>query len=318
MDPARRPPARRVPPALPLLALLTLFAPGAFSAPAGQSPEPPEFNYRRVELRYCEILSTASWDTLARFVALPDEMFEAVAAILAGDADVVPRASLEKLAAPPLTVRIFESRDDFQRYASADRPQFVQFGAYSTSRQIVMWLQRSQALDARRLAHEMLHAVLERSVPDAPWWLHEGLARDFSSFQYRPLNYRYSPFLPRETLHMLGSEKEGDWIPLARLLVLRPRDLYAEKDDEDSDEKRSYRALAYAEAWALVYYIRRERSLKREGAFGAYLDRLREGYPSLGAFREVFGGDLGRFERAWVAQMKDWYREHQARMRPVQ
>jgi hypothetical protein len=283
-----------------LAAVLVLLA--ALPA-AARAADEPEIRYRRIELRHCVVLTPCELSGVANLIGAPDLVFEAVAAIVAGPSEAAA-AALEK---PKIEIRIFCDRADFQRYARADRPAFTDFGGYATSKQIAFWRQDALALDYRRLAHEMVHALLARSVDDAPWWLHEGLARDVSSFRYRPLNFSYSPFLDREAEVMLEAHRAGNWIPLEKLLSLGPRDLYAE---EDTEERKAYRRLAYAEAWALVYYIRREKSLKRKKAFDRYLGRLREGAKSVGAFRETFDADLGAFEKRWTSTLARWRREH--------
>lgn len=289
---------------LPVCAGMVFRALPARAADEAAPPEPPV--YHRVRLAHCEIVTTCPLKDLADLVGAPDPIFEAVAGLVVSGGDETSAGDLQAVSSPPLVVRIFKSRDEFQKYAAGDRPAFIDFGGYSTSREIVMWREATLALDYRRLAHEMVHALLARRVPKAPWWVHEGLARDFASFQYRPLNYRYSPFLDSEAALMLDAWRAGKWIPLEKLILLRPEDLYG----GDSAEKQAYRRLAYAEAWALVYFIRRDRALKRQGAFAKYLDALRTGGTPLGAFREVFGTDLGVFEKRWLDALGEWQRQH--------
>ncbi len=151
-------------------------------------------------------------------------------------------------------------------------------------------------LSRRRLneavaAHELTHQLVavSRLAPrhdDFPQWLHEGLAMQFEAV------------------------RGGEWAGLgepADLRLLDYRSIHPEPALvpllHDAGLGRGYRRDPYAAAWALVYFLRRERPAE----FLAFLDRLRlpnaEANPGtdgqVAAFRAVFGADLETLESSW-------------------
>jgi hypothetical protein len=142
-------------------------------------------------------------------------------------------------------------------------------------------------------AHETIHLLtaetgLAPHFEDFPFWLHEGLATQFEVVR----GGRWAGFGRVHDLRM------PDWRmirPLPRLVpVVR-----------DSGFGQGYRRDLYAEAWALVYYLRKTHP--RE--FTGFLDLLRSpsaasagssrGERTLEAFRASFGTDLGRLDLSW-------------------
>ena len=154
-------------------------------------------------------------------------------------------------------------------------------------------------LEAQRLAfddgiaaHEMVHLLATKSglLPrhDAfPIWLQEGLAMQFEVVR----GGRWA-----------GVSRAHD-IRLADWRQLQPRPLL-EPLVRDRGFGRGYRRGAYAEAWALVYFLR----CRRPEQFIVYLDLLRapsDGRPradiAFDAFQRAFGSDLPALERDWRA-----------------
>lgn len=274
--------------------------------------EPVTFAYHRVELKHCIILTTCPAEKLVPIIQYPDKLFEAIVKILgpAMPKGTDPDGPVLK---PKLVIRFFCEREEFQKFSRSHRPMFADFGGYATNKQIILWRQKTLYLNIKLLAHEMLHGILSRSIKDAPWWLHEGLARDFASFKFGTNSFTCSPFLERETKRMLDACRDGTWVPLAELLTLKPENVYIVKEGDDPEKAQLHRRLLYAEVWALVYYSRRDRTWKGRNALAQYLTKLRAGYTSVGAFREVFGTNVAEFERDWVSTMQRWYKEHGAR-----
>lgn len=145
-------------------------------------------------------------------------------------------------------------------------------------------------------AHETVHLLtaetgLARNVEDFPAWLHEGLAAQFEVVR----GGRWAGFGRVHDLRM------PDWRtirPLPRLVPLV----------RDTGFGHGYRRDLYAEAWALVYYLRKNHP--RE--FVAFLERLRAKSSSdhkpdrtLDAFRSAFGNDLGAIDSAWKRDLTD-------------
>ncbi len=158
-----------------------------------------------------------------------------------------------------------------------------------------------RSIDLGTAGHEMIHqlAVESRLVPrhDAfPHWLHEGLAAQFEVIR----GGRWSGISRAHDLRLPDWRRIEGPIPLERLV-------------RDGGFGRGYQRDPYAQAWALVYYLRTRHS--RE--FLTFLDLLRgpedHGEPDspaptrsdrvFQAFQRAFGPDLEALERDWRAFM---------------
>lgn len=145
-------------------------------------------------------------------------------------------------------------------------------------------------------AHETIHqlAAVSSLAPrhrDFPTWLHEGLAAQFEVVR----GGRWAGFGHAHDLRL------QDW----RSIHLSPR-LAPIVRDEGFGE--GYRKDLYAEAWALVFFLRKVHP--RE--FAGFLDLLRapdasgrgEGRVALDHFRTAFGADLSVLESEWHRFMR--------------
>ncbi len=154
-----------------------------------------------------------------------------------------------------------------------------------------------RATDLGIAAHETVHQMtvasgLSRRSDDFPAWLHEGLAAQFEVV------------------------RGGRWVGVGRINDLRLPDWRSIHPAPrlaplllDDGFARGYRRDSYAEAWALVYFLRKT----RPGEFLGYLDRLRN--PGLDAtsaqdrallaFRAAFGADVPALERDWRRFLAD-------------
>lgn len=149
------------------------------------------------------------------------------------------------------------------------------------------WRSIDLGIAAHETVHQLTAATGLASRPEAfPPWLHEGLAAQFEVVR----GGRWAGVGRVNDLRM------PDWRsirPASRLAPLLVDDGFA----------RGYRRDSYAEAWGLVYFLRKSRP--RE--FLTFLDRLRnpglESMPpherALLAFRDAFGGDIPALEREW-------------------
>jgi uncharacterized protein DUF1570 len=158
-----------------------------------------------------------------------------------------------------------------------------------------------RSIDLGTAAHEMIHQLVVASgfLPrhDAfPHWLHEGLAAQFEVIR----GGRWSGISRAHDLRLPDWRRIQDPIRLERLV-------------RDAGFGRGYQRDLYAQAWALVYYLRTRRS--RE--FLTFLDFLRgpdsgalpgspptsQGDRVFRAFQRAFGSDLDALERDWRAFM---------------
>jgi len=158
-----------------------------------------------------------------------------------------------------------------------------------------------RSIDLGTAAHEMIHQLASNTglLPrhDAfPHWLHEGFAAQFEVIR----GGRWAGISRAHDLRL------PDW----RKLPSPPR---LERLVRDAGFGRGYQRDLYAQAWALVYYLRTQHPQQ----FLTFLDLLRgpntDG-PSppqpaadriFNAFQRAFGSDLDALERDWHHFMKN-------------
>jgi len=157
------------------------------------------------------------------------------------------------------------------------------------ARRAILFDLECRSIDVSTAAHEMAHQLVDASGlcprPDAfPVWVHEGFATQFEVVRAG---------------RWAGFGRADDFrLPYWRRLVPPPRLASVLRD---AGFGRGYHPDRYAEAWALVYFLRKEHP--RE--FLAFLDQLRvpttEGpaRDHLGAFHDAFGAELGDLESRW-------------------
>ena len=174
--------------------------------------------------------------------------------------------------------------------------------AYRTALLDLDW----RSSDLGLAAHEMVHQLMADSGlvtrHDAfPYWLHEGLAAQFELIR----GGRWAGISRANDLRL------PDW----RGMQPTPR---LERLVRDAGFGRGYNRDLYAQAWALVYYLR----TRHPEEFLTFLDLLRNPVPdpdtpddggdtaaaagpeprgerTLAAFRRAFGDDLDALERDW-------------------
>jgi hypothetical protein len=81
-------------------------------------------------------------------------------------------------------------------------------------------------------------------------------------------------------------------IPFPRMLTLTAA--------EWNEQVKSRRAdVLYKQAWSMVQFLIHGDGGRYEASLARYLKRLNEGIPSRQAFTEIFGPDIGAFEKRW-------------------
>jgi hypothetical protein len=150
-----------------------------------------------------------------------------------------------------------------------------------------------RAIDLGTAAHEMIHQLagdsgLVSGHGAFPHWLHEGLAAQFEVIR----GGRWAGISRAHDLRLPDFRRLQSPLPLERLV-------------RDAGYGRGYQRDLYAQAWALVYYLR----TRRPGEFVTFVDLLRGPRGSapattpddrvMVAFERAFGSDLDRIENDW-------------------
>jgi hypothetical protein len=157
-----------------------------------------------------------------------------------------------------------------------------------------------RSIDLGTAAHEMIHQLARDSGLVTrhdvfPLWLHEGLAAQFEVIR----GGRWAGISRAHDLRL------PDWRRLQSPLAL-------EHLVRDAGFGRGYNRDLYAQAWALVYFLR----IQRPRQFVTFVDLLRNPSPGeslqaaargdhvFDAFLRAFGSDLGRLDGDWRSFMK--------------
>lgn len=158
-------------------------------------------------------------------------------------------------------------------------------------RQLLLELDR-RAEDLGTAAHETVHQLVVASglAPrhDAfPIWLHEGLASQFEVVR----GGRWAGVGRANDLRL------ADWRRMTPPPALVPL-------IHDSSFGKGFRRDVYAQAWALVFFLRKE----YPQPFLAYLDLLRaptdQGSDPLAAFHDLFGADTAPLQASWRGYLR--------------
>ncbi len=154
---------------------------------------------------------------------------------------------------------------------------------------------RWRAVDLGIAAHETVHQLAAASglapdFDDFPHWLHEGFAAQFEVVR----GGRWAGFGRANDLRLPDWRSAHPAPEIAPLL-------------RDDDLAHGYRRDRYAEAWALVYFLRKTRPTE----FATFLRLLQtprnpnQPAPAQSAFVAAFGADLGALQRDWRRFMRD-------------
>ena len=148
-----------------------------------------------------------------------------------------------------------------------------------------------RGVDLGIAAHETVHQLIDACglaphFDDFPLWLHEGLATQFEVV------------------------RDGQWAGVGRVHDSRLPDWRSIQPEpslgpliQDAGLGQGYRREAYAQSWALVYFLRKTKPTE----FLTFLDLLRtpalestrRSQKSVEAFDQAFGGDRVALERSW-------------------
>ncbi|MFT3728711.1 MAG: hypothetical protein QM759_12875 [Terricaulis sp.] len=140
----------------------------------------------------------------------------------------------------------------------------------------------SQGLDAQViLFHEYAHHFMFAHFANAyPAWYVEGFAELASTTAFEPTRTVIGRASPART----DTLSRGSWLPLQRLLALRPSDITT-GDEEDK---------FYAQSWLLAHYIFMTPGM--DAKFRDYVAAWRQGGDPIAIFPDKFGKSIADFE----------------------
>ena len=193
----------------------------------------------------------------------------------------------------PTTVIVFRDDRAFTRFKPRTRGKVHRdvagyFAARPHMNYIATAPTASREFNHYLVFHEYTHYLVHSNFKRLPRWLDEGLAEFFSTFSGSERDDRTIVGRPIDR-HVATLVHRGP-MPLDRFV--RPEtvgELYRDA---------SGTALLYAQSWALTHYLLLGRQGAHQRQLGRYVDALERGEMEDAAFREVFGPDLARLDRA--------------------
>jgi len=156
------------------------------------------------------------------------------------------RLGLDFRADPSFTVRIFNDRQSYTRYAEGSPLAGTASGYYSAqSNEAVTWRQNNFEQMLEVITHEANHALLRQRLGNVPPWLNEGLSEYFERMEVFGQAVVIHPN-PQWDAAVRRQVRNGTIEPLRKYLTLSQQDWQL----HDLSGNRSY-----AEAWSFVYFL---------------------------------------------------------------
>lgn len=198
---------------------------------------------------------------------------------------------------PPLSIVIFASERDFDRYrprdASGKRLEVAGFFSRRESWASIGLGGAQMDEQVRRVVfHEGVHWFLSALEQTRPVWLEEGLAEVFSTFQLHKKKSEWGHPIPHHVL-LLG---QTGLLPIEKLLFY-PRELLFHGDS-------LHTGILYAQSWALIHFLTFGDNGLPPGAFTHYLKLSRTGIHPDKAFAQAFGGDYQSVDQKFSGYLK--------------
>ncbi|QEF97360.1 hypothetical protein Mal15_14000 [Stieleria maiorica] len=207
----------------------------------------------------------------------------------------------------PLVALVLADRDDFLKHAGAevgDTAQLVIGYYHLSSNRMTTFNMPNLERNVATIIHEATHQLayncgLQRRFADNPMWVSEGLAMFFESPDFQSA----SRWRGIGRVNQVNLKRWRDYLPT------RPSNsIVTLLSDDDRFRSSDTATDAYAESWALTYYLLKTR---RE-EYVEYLRQLSSGKPMaeltarerLEMFEETFGTPLVEIDRALLKYMR--------------
>lgn len=207
----------------------------------------------------------------------------------------------------PLVALVFADHDDFLKHATAEVGQTanVVIGYYHlSSNRMTTFNMPNLERNVATIIHEATHQLayncgLQQRFADNPMWVSEGLAMFFESPDFKSA----SRWRGIGHVNLVNLKRWREFQPS------RPADsLVTLLSDDQRFRSPDTAGNAYAESWALTYYLLRTH---RE-EYVKYLQKLSQGKPMvemsarerLGLFEDIFGESVADIDKALVHYMR--------------
>lgn len=207
---------------------------------------------------------------------------------------------------PKGDVLVFETKEGYQTYAELSTDNRAEFtlGYYHPEyRQLMLFEDKGDASGADTmhvLYHEGFHQFFEPLLPEAPFWLNEGLAEYFGASEVKGGKVVKTARVLEGRLRGLQYYLRAGQpiLPFKRILLETPAEFYG-----GPPQLVSFR---YAQAWAMIHFFMSGREPVLKETLQDYIKDLREGMTNRSAFKKTWAKvDLAAAEKAFVRYALD-------------
>ena len=167
-------------------------------------------------------------------------------------------------------VYVFASEAAYHRFATEKQADLEgSAGAYDPRmRELVLFVPETPAGFIHTVRHEGFHQFIHPRLPSMPIWFNEGCANYFAAGEQTKWGAGMTPGEPWKTglFILMDLLDPGDeLVPLEKLCNLTHREFMENP------------LVHYAQAWAVVHYLRESGDDRMEKAFSDYADALHDG-----------------------------------------
>lgn len=205
----------------------------------------------------------------------------------------------------PMVVFAFSKREDYRKRVEKDGidAALESFGYYSGPRRRVYLFECAVPTIVRMLQHECTHQIyvermMERGVR-SHHWIFEGLAEYYEGFDFN--GEKLSEPRPH-TVNLAEAKraaKEGKLFPCEKMIETKDLSELFGGDFASEDCK-----MAYAQAWAMVYYLLEGDGGRHRSKFERFMKKDLKGKGEPSEFKKIFGSNLKKFQEKIVNFLK--------------
>jgi tetratricopeptide (TPR) repeat protein len=215
------------------------------------------------------------------------DMRQIVAALAAFRAALTEKFPALRFTSPvPNVIVLFKNDAAFKPFKPRDNERHIRedvagyFATAADRNYIVLAAAAQGALSPlNAILHEYVHFVVSRNGVDWPFWLNEGLAEFYSTFEYDASVGRGAVGLA--PMYRLDWLRRGPLLPLDQVLG---RDSGVKLARSPIDAQ-----MMYAQVWAMTHYLMLGRNSRQEDEIQRYLEAVAKGTAIKDAFEASFG-----------------------------
>ncbi|MEZ4299981.1 MAG: hypothetical protein R3B70_33845 [Polyangiaceae bacterium] len=213
-------------------------------------------------------------------------------------------------------VVIFRTQEEYERVGPAGSSGYFAsgFGPWDAFGSTFVCYGGISQSTRRVVLHELTHRFVHYVFPQAPIWLHEGLAQYYETVVLRDGKAELGLGPRRLTRTADASSLSVDLLPdTSALMAMDAQAFYAARsvpkeasDTDVGEEAARKQGHNYASAWALVQGLKNGAPRDAE-QLQAWLEKMAAGKPAQAAFDEAFAGrDLAELDAARLAAANAW------------